>query len=111
MSVVKATIARMDEDRHASPAGNVVFYHPLIVLDGRLCDAYLNEKNEIILRREKWIPISFAYRSPKYENRRFTVVVVEETHLPELLKALDDALDAWALLFDAQPGLASHSSR
>jgi len=101
MSVIKATIARMDEDRGDA----FVMYQPLVVLEGRLFEAFLDDKREIVLAKQPWIPLSFSYRSPAYENRRFTVLFVEEANLPDLLKRFDDTLQAWAVLFDHNPKL------
>jgi hypothetical protein len=101
MSVIKATITRMDEDR----GHPFVMYQPLIVLEGRLFEGFLNAKREIVLAKQPWIPLSFSYRSTAYENRRFTVLFVDENHLPQLLKQFDDTLQAWALLFDHNPTL------
>ena len=109
MSVVKATIDKMED--HRSQGGDVWFYHPVIVVDGPLWDAHLDPDNNVIVHQMGWIPVSFAYRSPQYEHHRFTVIVVKESHFLELLKALDDTLSAWALLFDARPQLVAPVSR
>ena len=101
MSVIKATIARMDEDR----GHPFVMYQPLIILEGRLFEAFLDDKRQIALVKQPWIPLSFSYRSPAYDNRRFTVLFVEEANLPDLLRRFDDTLQAWALLFDQNPRL------
>lgn len=82
MSVIKATIARMDEDR----GHPFVMYQPLIVLEGRLFEAFLGDTRQIALVKQPWIPLSFSYRSPAYDNRRFTVLFVEEANLPDLLR-------------------------
>jgi hypothetical protein len=101
MSVIKATIARMDEDR----GHPFVMFQPLIILEGRLFEAFLDDKRQIALAKQPWIPLSFSYRSPAYDNRRFTVLFVEEANLPDLLRRFDDTLQAWALLFDQNPRL------
>lgn len=107
MSVVKATIDRMDEDKGYP----FVMYQPVIVLEGRLFEAFLDESRQITLGRQPWIPLSFSYRSAAYDNRRFTVLFVEETNLPELLGMFDETLRAWALLFDQNPKLLKQPPR
>jgi hypothetical protein len=105
--VAKATLSDMGEHTRSIPAGDVQFYQPIVVLEGALYEAFLNDESKIVLAKAKWIPVSFAYRSPNYEHRRLTIVVVEEPHLSEFLRKLDETLGAWALPFDQRPDLAT----
>jgi hypothetical protein len=104
MSVARATIASMEENSRVLTLGNVVLYQPVVVLEGNLFEAYL-DTGEVKLNRPKWIPVAFTYQSSQYKSRRLPIVVLEESHLNEFLQALDEALAAWAFLFDTRPDL------
>lgn len=42
---------------------------PLIVVDGELFDAHLNDEGEIELEEKDYIPLKFSYSSPKYKRQ------------------------------------------
>jgi hypothetical protein len=106
-TAVKATISRIDNYR-PTDKGEVTFYQPLVVIEGELYEAFLGDNKEIVVTREKWIPISFRYNSPHYQPRRLTVVVIEEPHLSEFIKRLKEALDAWVIVLDQNPKLIAY---
>lgn len=65
---------------------SLTFVDPLIVADGPLYEAYLDEENQIKLDEVKHIPISFGYISAKYSRFGYLVEVVTTEELPTLLE-------------------------
>ena len=47
---------------------DLTFYHPIVIVDGPLFEAFLNKKNKIELKRVEWIPITYVYSSPNYSK-------------------------------------------
>lgn len=64
---------------------SIIFIDPLIVLDGPLYEAYLDDDNRIKLYEVRHIPISFGYISAKYSRYGYLVEVVTIEELPILL--------------------------
>jgi len=64
---------------------SINFIDPIIVLDGLLYEAYLNQKNELELKETSYIPVSFGYISPAYKRYDYLVDVVILDELPNLL--------------------------
>ena len=65
---------------------SITFVDPLIVADGPLYEAYLDEQNQIKLDEIRHIPISFGYISAKYSRFGYLVEVVTTEELPTLLE-------------------------
>lgn len=64
---------------------SINFVDPIIVLDGLLYEAYLNQKNELEIKETSHIPVSFGYISPAYKRHDYLVDVVTLDELPNLL--------------------------
>lgn len=68
-----------EEVRGITSAENISYnpkeYHflgifmPLIVVDGELYEAHLDDKGELVLEEKDFIPLRFAYSSPKYRRQ------------------------------------------
>ena len=99
IGAVKATIASKKEGFSAG-YGSVVFYYPLVVLEGELYEAHLNVKNAIDLVKCDSVLFSFSYQSEKYEHERFAVMVLCEKAFPEFLRQLEDTLQYIGPLFE-----------
>lgn len=81
---VEAAKLRGDKEEDF-PFRHIIFVDPLIVLDGPLYEAYLDEENQIKLDEIRHIPISFGYISTKYSGFGHLVEVVITEELPTLL--------------------------
>jgi len=103
-TTVKATLSLFDR-RFISYSGEVSLFQPIVVLEGILFEAYLDNAERTVLEQPPWIPVSFAYRSAAYPDSRLTVLVVTEAALPTLLEQLGAALQAWHQLLTTQPKL------
>lgn len=109
-TVVKATLSQIG-DANVPDLGDVRLFQPIVVFEGTVLEAYLDGNEEVVLERPKWVPVSFAYQSAAYPDSRLTVVVVTEQALPELLKHLEDTLQAWHLLLTKQPALVQNRKK
>jgi hypothetical protein len=87
---VKATIATRDSKFAAGP-GRVCFYYPLIVFDGLLYEAHL-DNGTIRLNETDTVMVSFFYASAKYKEERFIVPILTEKGLPAFCVSLDETL-------------------
>ncbi|MCK5040044.1 MAG: hypothetical protein KAR87_03690 [Candidatus Aenigmarchaeota archaeon] len=63
------------------------YYEPIIVVDGKLFEAYLDSKEELILKKTEYMQVSFNYLSPNYKNRQngYMVQVMTKNYLTEFL--------------------------
>ena len=64
------------------------YYHiiqPLVVLDGKLVGAKLNEEDEIVLMDSNYIPLELEYTSEKYQHKRFYPDIITLDYLGEYL--------------------------
>jgi hypothetical protein len=110
-TVVKATLAEIaDAGTKRSDEGEIVIHQPMIVLEGKLLEAYLLPGNDIQVAQVPYVPISFQYNSPQYDRHRFSVVVVREEDLPGLLFRFQEVLDEWTVFFDEHPAFVKTSS-
>lgn len=78
-------ISRVKESRLDAELRRITFVDPLIILDGPLYEAYLNDDGQIILDEIQNIPVSFGYISSKYNRYGYLVEVVTIQELPILL--------------------------
>lgn len=88
---VKAAIA-MRDNKYAAAPNDVCIYYPMVIFDGKLYEAYLDEKNKINVQEADSIMVSFFYESPKYQDEKFTVPIVTERYLSTFCSDLDSAL-------------------
>jgi hypothetical protein len=110
-AIVSATKASIEEHRLAEEhkeaydenSLDVVFYTPLVVLDGKLFSACLDMKGEIELQEAQHIAYKFNYMSPSYEQHSYLVDIVtldglstyidkQEGWLESMLKTLSSKL-------------------
>lgn len=87
---VKATIAARDSE-FAAKHRSVCFYYPLVILEGRLFEAYL-DNDSITVYEVDSVMVSFYYLSAKYEDEKFVVPIVTERFLPNFCSSLDSVL-------------------
>lgn len=64
---------------------HVTFVDPVVILDGLLYEAYLDDDAQLRLNEIEHIPISFAYVSGGYSRSRYLVEIVTLNKLPTLL--------------------------
>lgn len=65
---------------------DIVFYSPLIIVNSRLFEAYLNENNEINVNEVDHIVYSFNYASPNYASKQYFVDIVTLSGLDNYLE-------------------------
>lgn len=95
---VKAAIAMRDIE-FAAKSNDVCFYYPTVIFDGKLYEAYLNEKNKIEAQEADFVIVSFFYQSLRYQDERFIVPIVTERYLPTFSSQLDSVLHFFGKLF------------
>lgn len=66
---------------------DAVFYTPLVVLDGCMFEAYLNDNDEIEIAESDFLTYSFNYASPSYDSNSYLVDVVTVKGLDAYLSA------------------------
>lgn len=64
---------------------DITFVDPLIILDGLLYEAYLDDDNCLGLNEIRHIPVSFGYLSKAYGGSNYLVEIVTISELPSLL--------------------------
>jgi len=92
-STMKASEYLIEKNKHPSPLVDALrkeflyinFVDPIIVLDGLLYEAYLNQKNKLELEETTHIPVSLGYISPAYKRQDYLVDIVTLNELPNLL--------------------------
>lgn len=62
------------------------FSRPVVVLDGSLVSAKLDENDELLLEEERWCSVKFAYNSPHYRRSKYFVDVVTLDALEDFLR-------------------------
>ena len=56
------------EDYEKKDPTYLTFYHPIVVVDGPLYEAHLNDKNELTVDEVDWIPVTYNYSSRAYSE-------------------------------------------
>lgn len=102
---VKAAIAMRNNAFGARAKGNVCIYYPVIIFDGKLYEAYLDDKNKINTQEVDSVIVSFYYESPKYEDERFLVPIMTERYLPTFCSDLNTVLQFFGKFFRNNMGL------
>lgn len=102
---VKAAIAMRNNEFGARAKGNVCIYYPIIIFDGKLYEAYLDEKNKIKTQEVDTVIVSFYYESLKYKDERFLVPIVTERYLSSFCSDLDSVLQFFGKFFKNNMGL------
>lgn len=64
---------------------SIDFFEPIIIFDGLMCEAYLNEQNELELNEINHIPVLFNRISPKYDRYNYIIDIITIKELPNLL--------------------------
>ena len=90
-TAVKATIAGRKDKFGAGSDFDACYYYPMIILDGRLFEAYL-QSGEIQVREVNSVMFSFYYQSRQYKREQFIVPILTEGALKDFLLFLDSVL-------------------
>lgn len=111
-AAVTACKACYDYVRHESfsslkdePSGYpfLMLTHPVVVLDGPLTSAELNDEGEVTLEEIRWAPFEFEFSTEKYSAERYRVDLVSLDAIPEFLKILDKRVEEMFVeLYDAR---------
>ena len=99
LSSVKSCIERHRADLDHKEAYNessydIVFYSPLVIVDSRLFEAYLENNDELKINEAEHIVYSFNYASPNYKSKQYLVDIVT-------LSGLDNYLDQQSVWIDS----------
>lgn len=95
---VKAAIA-IRNNEFSAESNAVCYYYPMVIFDGKLYEAYLDDRNKIVVQEADSVMVSFFYESPKYQDERFVVPIVTERYLPTFFSCLDSVLQFFGNLF------------
>ena len=101
---VKAAIAIKETKLSYSNEDRLCFSYPIVVLQGKLFEAYL-ENDDIKIQEIQMIPVNFRYISANYAGEPFLVPIVTEDGFPELIKEFEVLLEYWINLVDNRPKL------
>ena len=71
----------------------ISFFEPIIVFDGQLFEAYINECDCLELNQINHIPVFFGYISSNYDRARYMVEIVTLEGFPELLSKKQKWID------------------
>jgi hypothetical protein len=93
MSTAKASIG-MRNSEFGSGLNSICFFYPMVVFEGQLFEAYLNN-SRVELNKTDSIIVSFFYESAKYKYESFAIPVVRENALEAFLNELDAVLGYW----------------
>ena len=100
---VKAAIA-IEERLTPYSDDRLQFNYPIVVLQGKLFEAYL-EDGDINIHEVDRIPINFSYISANYPQKPYLVPVVTESGFSAFLEELNNLLEYWINLTDTRPKL------
>jgi hypothetical protein len=95
-ALTTATKALVDavESSFAAGGNSICFYYPIVLFDGILFEAYLENK-EIRLEHTDHLAVSMFYRSATYKEVRVTVPIVTKTGMADFIGRLDAVLGYW----------------
>ena len=93
-TAVKATIS-MRDGKFGAQVRDLCFYYPLIVFEGKLFEAYL-EDGKITVSESEAIMVTFSYQSASYKSESFIVPIVTEKALTQICTGLEESLACWA---------------
>lgn len=103
MSAAKASIG-MRDNKFGSGSKSICFFYPIVVFEGRLFEAFL-DNNEIKALETDALMVSFFYESANYNNERFTIPILTENALELFLNELDAVLNYWGSIAEKNPVL------
>ncbi|MBB6632617.1 hypothetical protein [Cohnella thailandensis] len=85
--VVKAT-SFVAESREKDLSSDRLFYYyePIIIFNGKLFEAYLNDEEAIEVTQVDYMQVSFNYLSPNYDKGRYIVQIVTTDYLSKFLE-------------------------
>ncbi|HLG58922.1 MAG TPA: hypothetical protein VI485_26485 [Vicinamibacterales bacterium] len=108
-TVVKATLWAYSAVVQRGPMsmGELSIFQPVIVIEGDLFEATINDAGVVSLTAQPLIPVSFTYQSAQYPEERFTILVMQESFLPDFLTRMDGVLTDWANLFHQNQDLVA----
>lgn len=91
----KATIATQG---FATGERSVCFYYPLVVFQGNLYEAYLDNNSDVQVQEADLVVTSFFYQSAEYKSENFLIPIVTERALPSFCSDLDKVLQFYGEL-------------
>lgn len=81
LSATKACIenhhmAKEHKEIYNEQSLDIIFYIPVVVVEGRLFESYLNDSNEIEVEESDHLIYNFNYASPNYDSNSYLVHIV-----------------------------------
>nr|WP_154958898.1 hypothetical protein [Paenibacillus xylanexedens] len=93
--VVKATSHLVESTDIESYADKLLYYYePVIIFNGNLFEAYLDENNNIEVKQVDNMQLSFKYLSPNYDGKRYTIQIVTFNTLPDFIEKTEKKINA-----------------
>ncbi|WP_145050776.1 hypothetical protein [Paenibacillus xylanexedens] len=73
LSSIKAMVSQYDKNLRAfnnteTTRNDVQIFIPIVLVEGKLFEAYLNEQGNLELLESDYVPLNFSYDSPMYEK-------------------------------------------
>lgn len=84
-SIANHRAAREHKEAYNETSYDAVFYSPVVVIEGKLYESYLNNCNEIEVKEVNHLVYSFNYASPSYQSRQYLVDIVTLDGLEDYL--------------------------
>lgn len=75
---------------------SIDFFEPIVIFNGRVFEAYLNNQDELELNEINHIPVLFNRISPKYDRYNYLIDVITVKELPNLLVKKEKWINAIA---------------
>jgi hypothetical protein len=92
-SIEQHRIAKEHKEAFNEESYDATFYSPVVLVDGKLFESYIDENNNIKLEESDHIVYSFNYVSPKYSNKQYLVDIVTLNGLNNYLSSRYKWLD------------------
>lgn len=108
-TVVKALIA-LKADRFGLYGNSACVFYPLVVFDGLLYEAYLEDGSIQVAAAESLL-VSFNYESAEYSRSSFTIPIVKESVFEKFVSGLDEVRGVYVRATKRNSSLFIKSSR
>lgn len=92
------------QERPSLRGNRVTFYYPIIVFQGKLFEAYL-QNGEIQVVEAQYVAVDFSYRSNKYAPTNVVIPIITESAFGDFLSSLEKVFDYWVTLSRSSPEL------
>lgn len=84
-SIEQHRLAEEHKEAYDETSFDIVFYTPVVVVDGILFEAYLNEDDDVEVKPSSHIVFNLNYASPSYKRKSYLVDIVTLNGLEDYL--------------------------